>query len=43
MSLNLLKEFKKSILITIDTKEHKNIYNVLNNENWNKIIDFINK
>jgi len=43
MSLKLVNEFKIGELITIDTKEHRFIYDTFNSENWDKIIDFVLK
>ncbi len=43
MSKKLLKEFKNGKLITLDTKEHRYIYDVISDEIWNSLIEFINK
>jgi uncharacterized protein len=42
MSVKLSREFRNSKIITIETKEHRYIYDVLNDKNWDDIINFIN-
>lgn len=41
MGVSLSKEFKNCRFITMDTDEHRNIYNYFQSNNWKEIADFL--